>query len=68
MKPRRLPRNTKALGVQLNFTAPAPEVEKLDEAAALAGLTRSSFMYRAVARETRRVLRQHGIAVQRAAA
>ena len=58
MKPRRLPRNTKSLGVQLNFTAPATEVPQIDEAAARAGRTRASFIYRSVSREMKRELKK----------
>ncbi len=56
MKHQRRPRNTKGPGVNLSFTAPVPDVDEFDSAAATVGLTRAAYFYRAVKKETRRVL------------
>ncbi len=57
MPPRRIARKDRGPGLQTSTTFPAPDVADLDRAAAIKGMTRASFIYRATMADVRRTLR-----------
>lgn len=68
MTPKRITRNERGPGVPMSFTMPATEIPELDQAVSRRGLTRASFMYRAVKNEMRRTLKRPARMDQPAAA